>query len=265
MRPFAQVDVFTVQPGLGNPVAVVLEATGLSPEQLQRFAAWTNLSETTFVLPPTGAADYRVRIFTPTGELPFAGHPTIGTCRALLDAGVIEPAAGAITQQCPAGLVPLSVSADGLITFTAPRAEIRSEPPGLGDLDPIMQQPLLVDAGLPWLTTRVTPDQLDNLDTSGFAALMRAHGWDLTLYAVDGEEVHVRSFFVADGLAEDPVCGSGNVAVAAHRRAVEDFRGRYPARQGRHRGRDGRVEVQVDDAIRVGGHAVTVVRGTVAL
>jgi len=106
-RPFAQVDVFTSTPYRGNPVAVVLDADGLTTEQMQRFAHWTNLSETTFVLPPTEpGADYLVRIFTPEEELPFAGHPTLGTCHAWLEAGGV-PKADTVVQQCEAGLVPL--------------------------------------------------------------------------------------------------------------------------------------------------------------
>ena len=267
MRPFAQVDVFTSVPGRGNPVAVVLDGSGLDTEQMQGFASWTNLSETTFVLPPTGDADYRLRIFTPNEELPFAGHPTIGTCRALLDTGMMKPQE-AIRQECAAGIVELTVEPEGpngLITFIAPRAAVLPEPPGIGELDPTWQQPLLVDSGPHWLTARVTPAELNDLATAAFADLIRRHGWDLNLYAIDGDQVEVRSFFLVDGLVEDPVCGSGNVAVAAHRRAVDGFRGIYQARQGRHRGRDGRLRVTVTDQIRVGGHAVTVISGDVTI
>lgn len=265
MRPFAQVDVFTTEPGLGNPVAVVLDASGLDTEHMQQFAAWTNLSETTFVLPPSGDADYRVRIFTPTHELPFAGHPTIGTCHALLDAGMIKKGAATIMQECDAGAVRLTED-DGMITFTAPRAVILPDPPGSKDLDPALHRPLLVDSGPHWLTARATAEQLERLDTAPLADLIRANGWDLTLYAVgDDDVVEVRSFFVTDSLVEDPVCGSGNVAVAAHRREVEGFTGTYQSRQGRYRGRDGRLSVSVDDGIRIGGHAVTVITGAVTI
>src|SRR5918994_119013 len=119
-RPFAQVDVFTTEPYAGNPVAVVLDGAGLSTETMQRFARWTNLSETTFVLPPTSAeADYRVRIFTPSLELPFAGHPTLGTCHAWLRAGGVPRRDGVIVQECGAGLVRISRTDDGL-AFAAP-------------------------------------------------------------------------------------------------------------------------------------------------
>src|SRR5437764_11011964 len=117
-RRFAQVDVFGSGPCSGNPVAVVLNAEGVSTEEMQRFAHWTNLSETTFVLPPSDpGADYRVRIFTPVAELPFAGHPTLGTCHAWLEAAGSE--AGRVVQECGAGLVPVRRTADGL-AFAAP-------------------------------------------------------------------------------------------------------------------------------------------------
>src|SRR5438105_8207082 len=119
-RPFRQVDVFTTEPYRGNPVAVVHEAEGISDDQMQRFAHWTNLSETTFVLSPTAAgADYRVRIFTPVAELPFAGHPTLGTCHAWLEAGGTPGDDAAIVQQCAAGLVPIRRTPAGL-AFQAP-------------------------------------------------------------------------------------------------------------------------------------------------
>src|SRR5512138_1432678 len=109
-RRFKQVDVFTSEPYFGNPVAVILEAEGLSSESMQRIAAWTNLSETTFVLPPTSPeADYRLRIFTPKGELPFAGHPTIGSAHAVLESGVVRPDSSGMVQECGAGLLPLRV------------------------------------------------------------------------------------------------------------------------------------------------------------
>src|SRR5438094_3253748 len=119
-RGFRQVDVFTTEPYRGNPVAVVHGAEGISDAEMQRFAHWTNLSETTFVLPPTDAgADYRARIFTPVAELPFAGHPTLGTCHAWLEAGGAPRQAGTVVQQCRAGLVPLRQTGNGL-AFAAP-------------------------------------------------------------------------------------------------------------------------------------------------
>jgi PhzF family phenazine biosynthesis protein len=130
-RPFKQVDVFTARPLRGNPLAVVLDGSGLDDAAMQRFAQWTNLSETTFLLPPTDpTADYRVRIFTPGGELPFAGHPTIGSCHAWLQAGGKPRAAGRIVQQCAVGLVPLRHEGDRL-AFAAPRLQRSAPSPSL--------------------------------------------------------------------------------------------------------------------------------------
>lgn len=131
--PFKQVDVFTNARFKGNPVAVVLHGDGLTTEQMQQIANWTNLSETTFVLPPTDkAADYRVRIFTPTAEIPFAGHPTIGTAHALLEDGLIQAQNGVLTQQCDAGLIRLQVAKkpDGArqISFELPQPKAFAEP-----------------------------------------------------------------------------------------------------------------------------------------
>ncbi len=120
-RPFKQVDVFTAVPYRGNPVAVVLDGEGLSDAEMQTFANWTNLSETTFILPPSDpAADYRVRIFTPKAELPFAGHPTLGTAHAVLEAGLASAREGRLVQQCAVGLVDLAVGQNGL-SFRLPR------------------------------------------------------------------------------------------------------------------------------------------------
>src|SRR3954453_21369418 len=135
-RPFAQVDVFITEPGLGNPVAVVLDGEGLSTEAMQRFARWTNLSETTFVLPPTTSeADYRVRIFHPEAEMPFAGHPTLGTCHAWLEAGGAPGDPGLVVQECGAGLVPVRRE-DGVLAFAAPPL-VRSGPLDEADIGAI--------------------------------------------------------------------------------------------------------------------------------
>ena len=127
-RPFKQVDVFTATPYRGNPLAVVLDAEGLDDAAMQRFAQWTNLSETTFLLPTTQPeADYRVRIFTPGGELPFAGHPTLGSCHAWLEAGGQPRTAGRLVQECAKGLIDIRRGDDGSLAFAAP-ALTRSSP-----------------------------------------------------------------------------------------------------------------------------------------
>jgi PhzF family phenazine biosynthesis protein len=278
MRRFAQVDVFTAEPGLGNPVAVVLDADGLDDETMARIANWTNLSETTFVLPATTtSADYRVRIFTPTFELPMAGHPTIGTCRALLDTGQLSSGADGWVQECGAGLIQVRPGDDGALSFAAPDPVITGSPVSesalarlLGGVAPA--DPLVIEVGPHWLTGRVSVKELDGLQIDA-AALLDLTDFDLTglnLYAVDdAQQVHVRSFF--DGgavLTEDPVCGSGNAAVGVHllRTGREgDVPATYQARQGSHRGRDGRITVTLADKVWVGGPAVTVISGSIAI
>jgi PhzF family phenazine biosynthesis protein len=278
---FAQVDVFTTRPGLGNPVAVVLDAEGLDDATMARFANWTNLSETTFVLPPTTSeADYRVRIFTASEELPFAGHPTLGTCRALIDAGVI-PDRGRWVQECAAGLIEL-LGGDGVLSFAAPPARVSAAPIDDDTLAAVLggrrpADPLLIDVGPRWLTGRLDLADLDSLrvDATAFERELDPKvSVGINLYAVDEEQrVHVRSFFVAAGVVtEDPVCGSGNASVGVHlvhTGGRRDVPARYEARQGRHRGRDGRIQVTLgetaSDPVRVGGPAVTVVTGSVKL
>jgi PhzF family phenazine biosynthesis protein len=277
MRAFAQIDVFTTQAGFGNPVAVVLDAEGLGDDAMQRFANWANLSETTFVLPATTAvADYRLRIFTPDHELPFAGHPTIGTARALLDADRL-PDRPSWVQECGAGLVELRRSDDGVISFAAPAAKITPSPISASDLGAVLGSPppgqaLLVEVGPRWITGRLDLASLSALrpDATAFLnAFDRRFTDGVNVYAVDAAQVHVRSFFAAsDMLVEDPVCGSGNAAVAAHLThtgTADDVPRVYEARQGAYRGRDGRITVTLGDPIWVGGPAVTVVTGTVTI
>lgn len=278
MRRFAQVDVFTARPGFGNPVAVVLDAEGIDDAAMAQFANWTNLSETTFVLPPTSpSADYRVRIFTPTEELPMAGHPTLGTCRALLDAGVI-PERGQWVQECAAGLIEIRGDEDGSLHFRAPIPAITESPIGLTTLTHLLggvvpQRPTLIEVGPRWLTSRVSLAELDSVQINGpefLAGIDPKARIGLNLYAVDDEQqVHVRSFFdVGGALAEDPVCGSGNAAVGVHLRhsgRVGELPATYRARQGRHRGRDGRIQVTPGERVWVGGQTVTVLTGNVDL
>lgn len=278
MRNFAQVDVFTSRPGFGNPVAVVLDAAGLTDDEMARFANWTNLSETTFVLPVTTAgADYRVRIFTPSEELPMAGHPTLGTCRALIDAGVI-PDRGHWVQETAAGLIEIRASADGALTFQAPIAVVSDSPIELTALVRVLggtepAAPMLIEVGPRWLTGRLDLADLEALrvDPSYFLDTFDPKlATGVNLYAVDTErQVHVRSFFDGGGvLTEDPVCGSGNAAVGVHllrTGRAGDVPATYQARQGSHRGRDGRLQVTPGERVWVGGHAITVISGTVVL
>lgn len=274
MRPFKQVDVFTAVPFQGNPVAVILDGEGLSEADMQAIANWTNLSETTFVTPATDpAADYAVRIFTPASELPFAGHPTLGTAHAVIEAGMASFRNGKIVQQCAAGLVEVSKTGDGL-SFRLPRYAYENAPEAstlaaaLGE-GAIVGTPQVVDVGPRWVIAELASTQiLDQLkpDLPMLAAYDRKHATSgLTVYAESGDgNIMVRSFAPADGIAEDPVCGSGNGAVAAYRLRLGQIGdgSAYRVSQGTQVGRDGHVHVRIDGAdIHVGGECVTVIDG----
>lgn len=274
-RAFRQVDVFTNRPMLGNPVAVVLDGGGLDDAAMQAFAAWTNLSETTFVLPPSApGADYRVRIFTPKSELPFAGHPTLGTAHAVIEAGLAMPKDGRLVQECAVGLVELTVGAGGALSFRLPRyagaeAVDAAATAWIGAGVALNGVPRLMDVGPVWLIVELAEvAALEALapDLPALAEYQRATGaTGATLYAVGADgRVVVRSFAPADGIAEDPVCGSGNGAVAAYRLGAGQIGDgdAYVASQGRQVGRDGRISLRIDGTeIHVGGDCVTVIEG----
>ena len=274
-RPFKQVDVFTSVPYRGNPVAVVLDGAGLDDAELQRFAHWTNLSETTFVLPPEDdGADYRVRIFTPALELPFAGHPTLGTCHAWLEAGGTPKQDGVIVQECGAGLVPIRRTDDGL-AFAAPPL-VRSGPVGDEELDRVtralrIERSAIVDAawadnGPGWIAVLLE-------DADAVLALRP----DVSAYDIGVVGPHpagaetaweLRAFFPKDGVSvEDPVTGSLNASVAQWLLGSGRATAPYVASQGTALGRAGRVHVTQDGdgAIWVGGGTVTCVDGAVEL
>lgn len=285
--PFKQVDVFTARPFAGNPVAVVLDAHGLDAARMQAIAGWTNLSETAFVLPPTqAAASYRVRIFTPRQELPFAGHPSVGTAHAVLELGLAAPENGRLIQECAAGLLPVSVEAEGgerRIAVRAPQARKLPTPAPAATLFASAVAGLphgpdafkLYDNGPRWWTLEVSEAAAIRAhapDLAAIAALTRATGAvGLAVYAAEAEADHdlvVRAWCPADGIPEDPVTGSVNACIGARlldegrRRAGE----RYLASQGREVGRDGRVEVRLEaDGVWIGGQAVTVLDGMVRL
>ena len=270
-RRFAQVDVFTAKPLYGNPVAVILDAEGLSSAEMQQVAQWTNLSETTFVLPPSeSGADYQVCIFTPTEELPFAGHPTLGTAHAVIEAGIALPKNGKLVMQCQAGLVEVSVNAEGLsfrLPRFAPRATIGAdELPGILGVASIVGEAETIDSGPHWLITRVEDVSALSPDPARLKLhLARDGATGLTAYSeTKAGEIAVRSYFFTDGMVEDPVCGSGNAAVAVHRmRAGTIVDGdTYLARQGQQIGRDGEIRVRIKDGnVHVGGQCVTCVEG----
>jgi PhzF family phenazine biosynthesis protein len=305
-RPYQQVDVFTDTAFLGNPLAVVLDGTGLSDAQMQTFAAWTQLSETTFVLPPTpeGAArgaDYRMRIFTPGAELPFAGHPTLGTAYAWLKAGNTPRQAGVLMQECGVGLVTLKQKGERW-AFAAPpltRSDISAE-----DLGPVLTA-LGLDAseviaaqnlnnGPHWLGLLVDsvdtvlalePDHaaLKKLGTKvGVAAKRqtpdgglirranreaRAFTTSSTRIANDPTDLEVRAFAAPVGVTEDPVTGSLNASLAQWLMDYGHMPAAYSARQGTVLGRAGQVFLSQDSQrqVWVGGDVVGCIQGTVNL
>lgn len=282
---FKQVDVFTRAPFLGNPVAVVLGAEDLNAEKMQRIAAWTNLSETTFVLPPSSdKADYRLRIFTPKQELPFAGHPTIGSAHAVIESGFATARNGQLRQECLAGMIDLTIekTADGdRIFIRAPKAKINALEPSqihrlkaaLGVTRKVPLAPLRVDVGVVWLITDLSDGRsVDGLNPDLESILkisLETHAAGVTVFGRADDRaarMHVRSFAPALGVAEDPVCGSGNASVAAfliHTGLMGEIGNEYSARQGMNVGRDGLIAVRVDgNEINIGGYAVTCVDGS---
>jgi len=280
LRPFKQVDVFTSTPYNGNPLAVIMDASGLSDDQMQSIARWTHLSETTFVLPPTDpAADYRVRIFTPDTEFPFAGHPTLGTAHALLEAGIALKTPGQIVQECGLGLVRVSISDDGTLAFAAPEAILTpfsdaSITKALNSSDLEAQLPVMIaDMGIRWLLVPMTSaDAVLAIkpDVVAFARLVQQAGVDGVMpfgpLAGGSEQYEVRGLLIEQGsLAEDPVTGSANACLARYlqARGVElDYR----VRQGTAMQRAGRLSVTwAADGVWIGGQTVTVIDGTIRI
>ncbi len=300
LRPFQQVDVFTATPLRGNPLAVVLDGQGLSDAQMQAFAAWTQLSETTFVLPPTpegraAGADYRVRIFTPGGELPFAGHPTLGTAHAWLQAGGQPLSPEVVVQECGVGLVTLRRQ-EGRLAFAAPA--LRRETPEPARLAAVLQALGLqaeqvlaaqdLHNGPHWLGLLLTdvetvlalePDHaaLKRLGTKVGVAARREAGAGVIRRAshearafapsADTTDLEVRGFAAPVGIAEDPVTGSLNASLAQWLIAAGHLPGRYRARQGTVLGRAGEVFVDRDaqGQVWIGGDVVACISGQVQL
>ena len=276
MRPFRQVDVFSAEPLRGNPVAVVHAAEGLSTEQMERFTRWTNLSEATFLLPPTDpTADYAVRIFTLSGELPFAGHPTLGTCHAWLEAGGQPHDPDRIVQECPAGRIPIR-RLSGMLAFAAPPTT-RSGPVSPADLQRIARI-LGIDVG-----DIVDSAWADN--GPGWVAVMLESAQAVLELRPSGDGEHVdigvvgmhpegaecayevRGIFTNDRreMTEDPVTGSLNASLAQWLVGTGRVKPPYVASQGTAMGRTGRAHISQDEdgAIWVGGATRTVVRGEV--
>jgi PhzF family phenazine biosynthesis protein len=275
---FQQVDVFTAVPFKGNPVAVVLDGDALSSAAMQAIAAWTNLSETTFVCAPTDPrADYRLRIFTPRSELPFAGHPTIGSAHAALRHGLKPRVEGRLVQECGKGLVDIKIDGERLLLalpepqFREPTApQLAAAAHGLGIAASDMRRASIVDVGPVWFTLQLASGDAVRALAPDMPKLAALSPIGITgvnvfgLYAGSvGPHLEVRSFAPGEGVPEDPVCGSGNGCVAALvRRDGVLNTSTYVASQGRCLGRDGQVTVQFESGtIWLGGHAVTCVEG----
>ena len=286
-RAFKVIDVFTSVPFSGNPVAVIINAEGLDTESMQSIAAWTNLSETTFLLPPENSeADYKLRIFTPRSELPFAGHPTLGSAHAVLEADIVSPRGGRLVQECGVGLVALDVNGDGpdrQITLSLPAAQLTPlENPDIEELESILggpvdrqARPTIIDVGAVWVVAKVSSaDQLLSLQPdfgrlAHFEKRFGVTGVSIFGSHAEGEaEIEVRSFAPSQGVNEDPVCGSGNGSVAVFRHAyglLPSGGSSYVATQGACVGRSGRITVHINDdgKIKLGGQCVTTVDGVI--
>lgn len=275
-RPFAQVDVFSAEPYRGNPLAVVGEAEGLTGEQMQRFANWTNLAETTFLLPPSDSgADYRVRIFTESEELPFAGHPTLGSAHAWLEAGGVPRQEGLLIQECGAGLVRIRHDGDRLAFAAPPLTRYAPVPEedllriaaGLG-----LPRQALLDAswlvnGPEWVGVLLeSAEQVLGL-VPDYAALEGLAVGVIAPYGAGAQEsFEVRTFIPGDAAAEDPVTGSFNAGAAQWLISTGRAPSSYVASQGTVLGRKGRVHIEaVGNDIWVGGSAVTCIRGSADL
>ena len=275
-RQFRQVDVFTDTPYLGNPVAVVLGADGLSAEQMQLVARWTNLSETAFVLAPQAdGADYRVRIFTPARELPFAGHPTLGTCHAWLEAGGRPADPGAVVQECEAGLITVrrDTGSDAGLAFAAPPL-VRGGPVEEAVAERVARALSIArsditdiawaDNGPGWIAVLLA-------SAEAVLAVQRPVAVDLDIGltgpypAGSPEAIEVRAFSPKITSIEDPVTGSLNASIGQWLLAAGRVTAPYVASQGTAMGRRGRVHVSrdADGQVLVGGGTVTCVSGTV--
>lgn len=275
-------DVFAPRIGTGNPLAVVLDARGLSDADMQRIAHWLNLAETTFVLPAsTPQADYRVRIFTTQKEIAFAGHPSLGTAHALLAAGRVTARDGLLYQECQAGILPVRVNAaatDNAYSVRVPSSRlVRYADPGDALFKPVLPaaqwtdlKPALVEGGRRWWLAQLRDEAAVRgfqPDSHAIAALARETGsLGLCIFARSAEGLVVRAFPLGVGIAEDPASGAANAAIAAflHETGQLGALGRrYRVSQGREIGRDAvlTLELDADNAVWVGGDCRSVLTG----
>lgn len=288
LRRYVQLDVFADRPGAGNPLAVVLDAEGLDDDAMQAIARWTRLPETTFVFPaPSAEASYGLRIFSPRREVPFAGHPSVGTAHVVLEAGLASPRDGLLVQEGIAGHLPLRVDGAGAtrsIAVRTPRARVLriGEPEADAALAAALSglpagglPPALVDGGRRWWLAEIrdeqtlraaTPDwnaiaalakATDSMGVCAFARAAAGHPYDLV----------VRAFVGAPAVFEDAASGAANATLAAwlaERGALPGGRNRYTVSQGREVGHDARLQLHIDanGDVWSGGHVRTVVSGT---
>lgn len=284
---YLQMDVFADRPGAGNALGAVIDGARFDPSQMQAFAAWTNLSETIFLLPPTvPGADYRVRIFTPCQELPFAGHPSVGAAWAAIDTGLVSAGKTRLVQECAAGLLPVEIEY-GMDRWIPSVRAPRARRVGGAELATVLldsatrnmafgalERALWDNGPKWWLIELADADSVRRLqpDLAAIAALTEATGAvGLAVHATDERDGHhlvVRAFCPADNIPEDPVTGSAQAAIGARLAAVSRVPGwnnRYVGSQGRELGRDGRVTVRIDadGEVWVGGEVQAVIRGEV--
>lgn len=285
-RPFVQLDVFAARPGDGNPLAVVFDAAGLDEATMQAIARWTRLPETTFVLPPsTPEASYRLRIFSPRREVPFAGHPSIGSAHAVLEAGLATPRDGLLWQECAVGLLPIRVDGGGAarrLSVRAPRARVLEVGSAdAGRLRPVLDglplgalPPVLMDGGRRWWLVELSDETAlralsppwpaiaalaADTDSMGVCVYARCAG--------GGHDLAVRAFVGQPAQVEDAASGAANATLAAwlhHAGALPHADGRYVVSQGREVGHDALLylHVDADGEVWSGGQVQTVVRGT---
>ena len=283
IRRYLQLDVFAPRPGSGNPLGALLDAGDMDAASMQALAAWLNLSETIFFLPPDVGADYRIRIFTPGAELPFAGHPSVGAAWLAATHGLATPRNGRLIQQCPAGLLPAEVQGDPRrprIRLRSPRGRLIDAVPGTlpASLAAIARPGTAIelwDNGPAWwLVEAASAEQLRHLkpDFGAIAEWTNATAaTGVAVFAFEPSPEHelaVRAFCPGDavGVPEDPVTGSANALIAAslHRQGrLPGHAGGYIASQGRELGRDGKVALQVDadGEVWIGGEVQRIIEG----